>query len=56
MLETTTLDNQEKQNLNKFANLALQQDLNDEIEFKTLNGIAGRPLDLDEIRRERLKL
>ena len=28
----------------------------DEIEFKTLKGIAGRPLDADEIRRERLGL
>ena len=28
----------------------------DNIEFKSLKGIAGRPLDLDEIRKERLKL
>ena len=28
----------------------------DEIEFKSLKGIAGKPLDLDEIRKERLKL
>lgn len=28
----------------------------DEIEFKSLKGIAGRPLDLDEVRKERLKL
>ena len=28
----------------------------DEIEFKSLKGIAGRWLDIDEIRRERLKL
>lgn len=28
----------------------------DEIEFKTLKGIAGRPLDADEVRRERLGL
>ena len=28
----------------------------DEIEFKTLKGIAGRPLDLDEVRKERLGL
>ena len=27
-----------------------------EIEFKSLKGIAGRWLDLDEIRKERLKL
>ena len=27
-----------------------------EIEFKSLKGIAGRPLDLDQIRKERLKL
>ena len=26
----------------------------DEIEFKSLKGIAGRPLDVDEIRKERL--
>ena len=28
----------------------------DEIEFKSLKGIAGKPLDLDEVRKERLKL
>lgn len=28
----------------------------DEIEFKSLKGIAGRPLDKDEIRKERLGL
>lgn len=28
----------------------------DEIEFKSLKGIAGRPLDLDVVRKERLKL
>ena len=28
----------------------------EEIEFKTLKGIAGRPLDADEVRRERLGL
>ena len=28
----------------------------DEIEFKTLKGIAGRPLDVDEVRKERLGL
>ena len=28
----------------------------DEIEFKTLKGIAGRPLDADEVRKERLGL
>lgn len=28
----------------------------DEIEFKSLKGIAGRPLDVDEIRKERLNL
>ncbi len=28
----------------------------DEIEFKSLKGIAGRPLDVDEIRKERLGL
>lgn len=28
----------------------------DELEFKSLKGIAGRPLDLDEVRTERLGL
>lgn len=28
----------------------------DEIEFRSLKGIAGRPLDVDEIRKERLGL
>ena len=28
----------------------------DEIEFKSLKGIAGKPLDVDEIRKERLGL
>ena len=28
----------------------------DEIGFKSLKGIAGRPLDVDEVRRERLGL
>lgn len=28
----------------------------DEIKFKSLKGIAGRPLDVDEVRRERLGL
>ena len=28
----------------------------DKAEFKSLKGIAGRRLDIDEIRRERLKL
>ncbi len=28
----------------------------DEIEFRSLKGIAGRPLDIDEVRKERLKL
>ncbi|MCR4935315.1 MAG: hypothetical protein K5990_02375 [Oscillospiraceae bacterium] len=28
----------------------------DEIEFQSLKGIAGRPLDLDEVRRERLRI
>ena len=27
-----------------------------EIEFKSLKGIAGRPLDADEVRKERLRL
>ncbi len=28
----------------------------EEIEFKSLKGIAGRPLDRDEVRKERLKV
>ena len=32
----------------------VSEDEADEIEFKSLKGIAGRPLDLDEVRRERL--
>ena len=28
----------------------------DDIEFKTLKGIVGRPLDVDEVRKERLGL
>ena len=28
----------------------------DEIEFKSLKGIAGKPLNLDDVRKERLKL
>lgn len=28
----------------------------DEIEFKSLKGIAGKPLDLDEVRKERLNI
>lgn len=34
----------------------ISEDEADEIEFKTLKGIAGRPLDADEVRRERLGL
>lgn len=34
----------------------ITEDEADEIEFKTLKGIAGRPLDADEVRRERLGL
>ena len=34
----------------------LQVEDADEIEFKSLKSIAGRRLDIDEIRRERLKL
>lgn len=33
-----------------------QNDDADEYEFKSLKGIAGRRLDIDEIRKERLKL
>ncbi len=35
---------------------SISEDEADEIEFKSLKGIAGRPLDLDEIRKERLGL
>ena len=28
----------------------------DEIEFKSLKGIAGKPLNIDDVRRERLRL
>ncbi|MBQ2619613.1 MAG: hypothetical protein IJG08_09070 [Oscillospiraceae bacterium] len=28
----------------------------DEIEFQSLKGIAGKPLDLDEVRKERLRI
>lgn len=34
----------------------ISQEEADEIEFKSLKGIAGRPLDADEIRKERLGL
>ena len=34
----------------------VSEDEADEIEFKSLKGIAGRPVDLDEVRRERLGL
>ena len=36
--------------------LPFQKTDDDDKEFKSLKGIAGRRLDLDEIRRERLKL
>ena len=32
----------------------ISEDEADEIEFKSLKGIAGKPLDVDEIRKERL--
>lgn len=32
----------------------VSQEEADEIAFKTLKGIAGRPLDVDEVKRERL--
>ncbi|MBQ9575147.1 MAG: hypothetical protein IJR27_07720 [Synergistaceae bacterium] len=34
----------------------LKNEDDDEIGFKSLKGIAGRRLDIDEVRRERLKL
>lgn len=34
----------------------ITEDEADEIEFQSLKGIAGRKLDLDEVRRERLRL
>ena len=34
----------------------VSEDEADELEFKSLKGIAGCPLDLDEVRRERLGL
>lgn len=34
----------------------VSEDEADEIEFKSLKGIAGEYLDIDEIRKERLKL
>lgn len=34
----------------------ISEDEADEIEFKSLKGIAGKPLDVDEVRKERLKL
>ena len=33
----------------------ISEDKADEIEFKSLKGIAGKPLDADEVRKERLK-
>ncbi|MBQ2617541.1 MAG: hypothetical protein IJF90_11855 [Synergistaceae bacterium] len=43
------------QDLNKSTE-TLKEEIDYEREFKSLKGIAGRHLDLDEIRRERLKL
>ena len=34
----------------------ISQEEADDIEFKSLKGIAGRPLDADEVRKERLVL
>ncbi|MBR0467195.1 MAG: hypothetical protein IJJ40_06900 [Clostridia bacterium] len=34
----------------------ITEDEIDEIEFKSLKGIAGEPLDIDEVRKERLGL
>lgn len=36
--------------------VAGNEDLADEMEFKSLKGICGEPLDIDEIRKERLGL
>ena len=33
-----------------------QEQMEDEAEFKSLKSIAGKPLDIDEIRKERLRL
>ena len=43
------------QDLNKSAG-TLREEIDYESEFKSLKGIAGKWLDLDEVRRERLKL
>lgn len=43
------------QDVNKSAE-TLREEIDYESEFKSLKGIAGRHLDLDEIRCERLKL
>ncbi len=43
------------QDLNKSAE-TLREEIDYENEFKSLKGIAGRHLDLDKIRCERLKL
>ena len=40
----------------KVTIMPISEDEADEIEFKSLKGIAGRPLDLDEVREERLGL
>ncbi|MBQ3457545.1 MAG: hypothetical protein IJG30_01160 [Synergistaceae bacterium] len=43
------------QDMDKSAE-TLREEIDYESEFKSLKGIAGRQLDLDEIRCERLKL
>lgn len=45
----------EAQDMNKNAE-TLREEIDYESEFKSLKGIAGRHLNLDEIRCERLKL
>ena len=43
------------QDLNKSSE-TLREEIDYESEFKSLKGIAGKWLDFDEVRRERLKL
>lgn len=47
---------QEFERLKKYAELYLEQQEKLERSFKSLKGSAGVPLDLDEIRKERLNL
>ena len=43
-------------NIFKVTITPISEEEADEIAFKSLKGIAGRPLDLDAVRRERLGL